>query len=168
MKRLRWIGAGALGLAGLSGVAQGQDTQGMVQREIARLQFDGGGSPLTSAERQQAAGIVALAMRTNAAKWTELDRGNQPMLAALARHDPAVDGFVWDQQRYAYLFNQGIDPQFAPVAAMERRILDAHDPVVVMDAAHRAGGDGAYAGGFAKGSQRDCGGVQAASAGGGF
>ena len=126
------------GLAVLAGTAWGQeaDQQGIVQREIAVLQFVGGGSPLTSAERQQAALLCASAMRKDAAKWTAADRAAEQMLTVLAGHDAAIVGRIWDQQRYAYLFHEGMNPVFAAEAAIEGRIIEAHDPVVVMDSAH--------------------------------
>ena len=61
---------------------------GMVQNEIRFLEFLGG-SPLTPAERQQAAEIVALGMHNKPDAWKAEDQGKQQLLNDLAKASPS-------------------------------------------------------------------------------
>jgi hypothetical protein len=111
-------------------------SESMVAREIAMLEFVGGGSPLTPGEREQAAAVVQEGMRLDPKAWTELDAQHAQALQAANRASPAQVGAVRLNWRLGAAKHNIAAPDFAPLADAERRILDAHDPVLYLDAAH--------------------------------
>ena len=109
----------------------------MVDREITMLEFIGGGTPLTALERQQAAGVVAMAMRTAPQRWKIVDANLQKIIPEIQQHNVPSNNRLREQDRYAYAFGDpdtgGLQQEFL----IEKRIVEAHDPVLVADPAHR-------------------------------
>ena len=109
-------------------------TAGLVAREIAVLELAGGGTPLTAAERQQAAEAVASAMRGN----PQVLLGNYAALAEplqRAAHDRAYAASFQKLLRYTAEENKPVPRGLELAAAIERRIVCAHDRTVVFDPA---------------------------------
>ena len=108
----------------------------MVAHEIALLEFAGGGSPLTPAEREEAAGAVQEGMRVAPTAWTELDAKRSHDLQAAAHASPAAAGALRLSWRLGAARHLVDTPALAGIAGTERRIIEAHDPVLVFDAEH--------------------------------
>ncbi len=108
----------------------------MVAHEIALLEFTGGGSLLTPAEREEATGAVQEGMRVNPAAWTALDAKRARDLQEAAHGSPAVIGALRLSWRLGAARHLVADPDLAGIAAIESRIIEAHDPVLVFDAEH--------------------------------
>jgi hypothetical protein len=108
----------------------------MTGREIALLQFLGGGSPLSSTEKQEAARIVDLAMHTAPQTWIRLDENGAKVLQQIAAGGPASAGDIRESGRLSSELGKSIDPKLQTTFDMEARIIKAHDPVVFFDRAH--------------------------------
>ncbi len=119
-------------------VAQtGNTMQPLVNREITMLEFVGGGSPLTAAERSQAANIVAMGMREAPNQWIATDKQMQTFIAVLGKQNPAILGIDRDASRYQYAFKVAVIPELAKEFDLENRIIDAHDPILARDSARK-------------------------------
>jgi hypothetical protein len=117
--------------------AQGTPTSSaLVAREIAVLELAGGGTPLTTAERQQAAEAVASAMRGNP---QVLLRNYAALAEPLQRaaHDRAYAAGFQKLLRYTAEENKPVPRGLEQAAAIERRIVFAHDRTVVFDPARQ-------------------------------
>lgn len=109
----------------------------MTQREVALLEFYGGGSPLSAEEQREAADIVAgalqeapqaeLAADAEAAKLLRVLRQAPPNLIALARENGRLNAQLHDAVSQALKQQQ----------AVEARIIATHDPVIVFDPANK-------------------------------
>jgi hypothetical protein len=118
----------------LAAPAWAQDA--VVAREIALLEFFGGGSPLTPAERAEAAEIVALQQRTDPRQAAVNDANGAQLLHRIAAGADAGTELIRAQVRRTATFGHASNPAFEPVVRAEGRIIAAHDPAVVADPAH--------------------------------
>ena len=110
--------------------------QTMIDHETFLLEFAGGGSPLSPAERQQAAQIVREALNDPAAHWLQVAAREAQSVAVIQSHDPKVVGAMWDGTRYNYAFDTGEGP-LQRWFLIEKHIIEAHDPVLFADAPHK-------------------------------
>lgn len=101
------------------------------------LEFIEGGSPLTTAERQQAVKVVAIGMRSSPAKWQQTDAAEARALEQIAQNNEAYNNTLREAIRYTYVFRNGEANGLQPEFVIEKRIIEAHDPVIAIDAAHR-------------------------------
>lgn len=108
-----------------------------VNDEIQMLHFVGGGSPLTSAEQQQAANIVAMGMRTAPDRWKQADASIRQSLAIISRQDELINRRMREVDRNIYVFQIPDQGGLGPEFMLEKKIIDAHDPVLFEDAARQ-------------------------------
>lgn len=109
--------------------------QVLVQQETALVQFIGGGSPLSAAERDQCAAIVDDAMRHHPDAWLKDSENDEAALKLIHSGNATVIGRFYDSERYAYQFEGKTGP-LAAYFLLERRIIEAHDPVLFVDVQH--------------------------------
>jgi hypothetical protein len=109
----------------------------MIQHEIRILEFIGGGSPLTAQERQQAAQAVDTAMGTAPDRWRAVDAAVQNILTNVDQHNMPLNNMLREQNRYNYAFASTSTNGWVPEYAIEKRIIEAHDPVVAIDQEHK-------------------------------
>ncbi len=128
-------------LLGLTACAQNtnQSANPMVAHEIRLLEFTGGGSPLTPAEQQQSAAIVAQGMRSAPDAWRKADADMQKAIAILDQNNAARNNALRELFRYAYVFPSATNSS-GPLHAeflLEQHIVAAHDPVLAVDPARK-------------------------------
>ncbi len=131
----------AAGIAVFSGVvARAQttpDPAAMTAREIALLQFYGGGTSLSPAERQQAAEIVQSGLRSNPRAMIAADAEAAHLLATLAKADAPGIALARATGRLNAALHRAADPSLRPQQDAEARIIETHDHTIVLDAAHQ-------------------------------
>lgn len=133
-----WALAAALMLLGRSASAAAPpDVAAMTQREIALIQFYGGGSPLTAQERQEAAAIVQDGLERAPQAELAADAGAGRLLRVLARAPAPLIAQAREGGRLNAQLHEAVSPALRAQQAMETQIIIAHDPVVVFDPAHR-------------------------------
>ncbi len=113
-----------------------QASDPMMAHEVALLEFVGGDSPLTPAERDEAAEAVQEGMRVDSAAWTALDAKRARDLQEAAHASPATIGALRLSWRLGAARHMVANPDLASIAATESRIIEAHDPVLVLDTEH--------------------------------
>ncbi len=113
----------------------------MVEHETYLLQFIGGGQPLTEAERAEVKSLVAAQMQQHPAVWTAADQSEQNVIATMKSSTPEQLAALWDASRYVYAFAPAAGSEyvreFGGVWQEERRIIEAHDPVLGIDPARK-------------------------------
>ena len=136
--RLSWaLGLVLLLLPAKVSVAAGPDIGGVTQREIALLQFYGGGTKLTGQERQEAADMVQLEMQRAPQAEIAADADAAKLLRVLARAPAPLIALAREGGRLNAQLHNAVDPALQQQQALEARIIAAHDPVVVFDPAHK-------------------------------
>ena len=115
--------------------ATGQDA--MLGHEVYLLEFIGGGGSLTPAERAEVAQAIANAMRTNPQKWSAIDAEEQRAIASIEKNDPAANNATREASRYNYAFKDPRLAAYPEIFPLEKRIIEAHDPVVAIDREHK-------------------------------
>jgi hypothetical protein len=119
----------------LTQLASAQPKRAMVDDEIRMLEFIEGGAPLTATERQEAAGVVAAAMRTAPARWSEADSKMRALLVKIGQGNEPFNNALREKVRYIYALTSPAESGWPEEFVAERRIIDAHDPVLAIDAA---------------------------------
>lgn len=109
----------------------------MVDNEVRALEFIGGGSPLSAAERGQAASVVAMAMRDAPDRWKAVNLSLEQTLAHIGQGNHAYNNALREQFRYDYEFPKAGRNGWPREFDIERAIIETHDPVIAVDAAHR-------------------------------
>ncbi len=120
----------------LAAVAQLPAARGaMVDREIRALEFVCG-SPLNPREKQTAARVVDSGMRADPAGWKQADAETAQALRLIASGNAASNNALRRQWRSVYVFQPEklVDPTGY---ALERQIIEAHDPVLAVDRARK-------------------------------
>lgn len=113
------------------------DAATITQHEIALLQFYGGGSPLSAQEQQEAADMVQQELRESPRAEIAADAGATKLLHTLARADAPLIALARETGRLNAQLHEAVNPSLQQQQAMEARIITAHDPVIVFDAAHK-------------------------------
>jgi hypothetical protein len=131
------IGLGLLLFPAATAGAQSPDIAATTQREIALLEFYGGGSPLSSQERQEAADMVLLEMRRAPQAEIAADTGAAKLLRALSEGPPTLIALAREGGRLNAQLHEAVNPALQQQQAMEARIIAAHDPVIVFDPPHK-------------------------------
>jgi hypothetical protein len=131
------IGLGLLLFPAAAAGAQSPDVAAMTQREIALLQFYGGGSPLWAQEQGEAADMVALEMQQAPQAEISADAGAAKLLRALSEGPPTLIALAREGGRLNAQLHEAVSPALQQQQAMEARIIEAHDPVIVFDPAHK-------------------------------
>jgi hypothetical protein len=131
------IGLGLLLFPAVAAGAQPPDIAAATQREIALLEFYGGGSPLSSQERQEAADMVLLEMRRAPQAEIAADAGAAKLLRALSEGPPTLIALAREGGRLNAQLHETVNPALQEQQAMEARIIAAHDPVIVFDTPHK-------------------------------
>lgn len=131
------IGLGLLLFPAGAAGAQSPDTAAITQREIALLQFYGGGSPLSAPEQGKAADMVALEMQQAPQAEIAADAGAAKLLRALAQGPPTLIALAREGGRLNAQLHETVNPALQQQQAMEARIIEAHDPVIVFDPARK-------------------------------
>ncbi len=108
----------------------------MIDHEIKALEFLGGGSPLTGQERATAGQIVDTAMRADAQRWAQTDAVIARFLKKASSGDAATKNTLRERGRYGYAFSSQ-RPAWPTEYALEKKIIEAHDPVVAIDPARK-------------------------------
>ena len=138
MRRLTlWLCFLTIVLARMGSAQVAGSSPNYVSDEILMLQFVGGGSPLSAAEQQQAASIVAMGLRTAPDKWKQDDANVRQVLTLVSQRNPVIINRLRELNRDVYVFQNPNQGGFGPEFLMEKKIIDAHDPVVFEDAAHQ-------------------------------
>ena len=136
--QLLWISGLALVLlARTTAAAPPAAPTEVVQREIALVEFYGGGSPLTDKEKREAAETVQRTMQAAPKAETAADAGAQKLLQVLQKAPPPLLASVREGTRLNVQLHVAIDPSLKDQQLMEARIIEAHDPVVVFDPQHK-------------------------------
>ena len=115
--------------------ATGQDA--VLNHEIYLLEFIGGGSRLTPAERAELTQALANAMKTDPQKMSAIDVNEQRAIQAIEQNNPAITNGRREASRDNYAFK---DPQTVALPELfltEKRIIEAHDPIVAIDREHK-------------------------------
>jgi hypothetical protein len=107
----------------------------MNSHEIALLEFLGGGSSLSAAEKQEAAHANEIGMRTVPQKWREADARGAKLLQQMPTADPGSLGDYRQSSRLLYENGKALQRDFQPMFDIEARIVKAHDPTVYFDKA---------------------------------
>jgi hypothetical protein len=110
---------------------------GAVQREIALIEFYGGGSALTAEEQREAADMVQRKMQSAPKAEQAADAGAQKLLQVLQTAPSALIASVREGTRLNVQLHLAVDPALKDQQLMEARIIEAHDPVVVYDPQHK-------------------------------
>jgi hypothetical protein len=131
------IGLALLLFSANARAAQSPDLAGMVQREIALIQFYGGGSSLSAQERQDASDTIQRAMQQAPQAELAADAGAARLLRALNQGTPALIAQAREGGRLNAQLHEAVDPALRDAQAMEARIIEAHDPVIVFDPTHK-------------------------------
>ena len=113
------------------------DIAAMTQREIALIQFYGGGSPLTAQEQREAAEIVQRGLEHAPQAEQAADAGAARLLQILARAPAPLIAQAREGGRLNAQLHDAVSPALREQQAMETQIIIAHDPVVVFDSAHK-------------------------------
>jgi hypothetical protein len=108
-----------------------------VQREIALIEFDGGGSAMTAQEKREAAAMVQRNMQVAPQAETAADAGAARLLQVLRDASPPLMALAREDGRLDAQLHPAVDPALNEQQRMETRIIEAHDPVVVFDPAHK-------------------------------
>ncbi len=109
----------------------------MLDHEVYLLEFIGGGSRLSPAERAEVAQAIANAMQTNPQKWSAIDVEEQRAIASIEKNDPAVTNGTREASRYNYAFKDPKLVVFQDMFLLEKRIIEAHDPIIAIDREHK-------------------------------
>ena len=117
--------------------AQHANASDMVAREIALLQFYGGGTPLTPPERQEAAAIIQQGLRDDPESLQRGDAASARLLSELAGADGRLVTLARVVGRRNEALHMAASPKLRAIQAREESIISAHDPIVVLDAAHQ-------------------------------
>lgn len=128
---------GVLALLLLAARADQPDLAAMTQREIALLEFYGGGSPLTTQERQQAAQIIQSGLQNDARAEIAADAQGQLLLNALKRGGGAFVAETREAGRLGAQRHMAVNPALQQQEMMEAQIIEAHDPAIVFESAHK-------------------------------
>ncbi len=134
---LLMLGLALLLLPRTTPAAPSADTSQAVQREIALIEFYGGGSALTAEEKREAAGMVQRNMQTAPAAEEAADAGAEKLLRVLQTAPPPLIASVREGTRLNVQLHPAVDPALKDQQRMEARIIEAHDPVVVFDPQHK-------------------------------
>jgi hypothetical protein len=113
----------------------GNASSNAITQEILFVQFAGGGTPLTPAERARVEQIVLAAQRTPSVQWNAVQQRHERVLAAVQSGRPDTTGPLWDAVRYLYVQPEAMGT-FAGGLAEEKQIVDAHDPLIASDPVH--------------------------------
>jgi len=126
--------AGVILLHGLAAQAAVDETRvgAMTRDEIAMLVFIGGGA-LSPDEQREAGQIVEHGMATRPAFWADADGKARIVLQRISAGDPIVRADLQERLRTAAALHPAADPDLAK----EAEIIDAHDPIVVVDPDHK-------------------------------
>ena len=136
--QLLWmLGLALLLLVRTTRAAQPAAPSGAVQREIALIEFYGGGSALTAEEKREAADMVERKMQTAPKAEAAADAGAQKLLQVLQTAPPPLIASVREGTRLNVQLHLAVDPALEDQQLMEARIIEAHDPVVVFDPQHK-------------------------------
>jgi hypothetical protein len=117
--------------------AQPPDLRAMTQREIALLQFYGGGSTLSPQEQGEAGDIVASGLRQAPQAEHAADAGAAKLLRVLHQAPPTVIALAREGGRLNAQLHDAVNPALQQQQAVEAHIIAAHDPVIVFDPAHK-------------------------------
>ena len=117
--------------------AQTPDVAAIVQREEALIAFYGGGAPLSAPERQETTTMVALELQRAPQAEMAADAEAAKLLRVLDRAGPPLIALAREGGRLNAQLHAAVSPALQQEQEMEARIIAAHDPVVVFDAAHK-------------------------------
>jgi hypothetical protein len=131
------IGLGLLLFPVAAAGAQPPDIAATTHREIALLEFYGGGSPLSAQERQKAADMVLREMQRAPQAELAADAGAVKLLRALSEGPPTLVALAREGGRLNAQLHEAVDLALQQQQAMEARIIEAHDPVIVLDPTHK-------------------------------
>jgi len=110
---------------------------GAVQREIALIEFYGGGSALTADEQHEVADMLQQTMQTAPKVEAAADAGARKLLQVLQTAPPPLTASVREGTRLNIALHLAVDPALRDQQRMEARIIEAHDPIVVFDPEHK-------------------------------
>lgn len=108
----------------------------MISREIAILEF-AANAPLAPDERRQVADDVRMALQTAPAQMTAWNKSYANLLARIPTLQPGDAEAERARQRIDPVFPRSAADDVEPISSTARRILEAHDPVVALDAVKR-------------------------------
>lgn len=107
-----------------------------LKHEVYLLEFIGGGSRLNAAERAEITQAIANAMHADPQKWANVAAHEQSSVQEIEQNDPARNNLRREASRYNYAFKDPQKTTFSELFITERRIIDAHDPVIAIDREH--------------------------------
>ena len=131
------IGLGLLLLPASAASAQQPDIAGITQREVALVEFYGGGSPLSAQEQQETADMVQREMQSAPRAEQAADADAKKLLAALRQAQPQLIALARSTGRLNAQLHEVVSPELKDQQALEAQIIAAHDPVIVFDPAHK-------------------------------
>lgn len=131
------LGSALLLLAPTTRAAPAAAATGAAAREIALIEFYGGGSALTPDEKRDVGEMVQ--RETEAAPKAEqaADAGAAKLLQVLQKAPPPLIAFARETGRLNVQLHPAVDPALKDLQRMEARVIEAHDPVVVFDRQHK-------------------------------
>ena len=122
--------------APLQAAPQATDPTLMISREIAILEF-AANAPLAPSERRQVANDMQAALQTAPAQMAIWNRSYANLLARIPAMQPGDAEAERAGLRIGPVFPPSAADNIEPISSTERRILEAHDPAVVVDAANK-------------------------------
>jgi hypothetical protein len=121
----------------LAGTARA-DTPGAADRLATLIQFYSGGAPLSEADTADIADITRQCFATDPQQAAQNDALNAKIIATLNKHNPRIAAKLRSLQRYYYAAGGGgATPAQRAINDRVIRIVNARDPVVVLDTAHK-------------------------------
>lgn len=131
------LGVALLRLPTTTIAAPPADTSEAVQREIALIEFYGGGSALTPDEKREVADRVGRAIETAPNAEAAADAGAAQLLQVLHNSPPPLIAFARESGRLDAQLHPTVDLALKDQQLTEARIIEARNPVVVFDAQHK-------------------------------
>jgi hypothetical protein len=116
----------------------GAESQGATDRLATLIQFYSGGAALSEADKAEIAAITRLCFATDPQQAARNDAFNARIIATLNKHDPRMVAKLRSLQRYYYATGgSATTPAQREINDRIIRIVNARDPVVVLDTAHK-------------------------------
>jgi hypothetical protein len=114
------------------------DTTAAAGRLATLIQFYSGGAPLSAADTGEIADITRQCFAADARQAAQNDAFNGKIIATLAKHNPRITARLRSVQRYYYATGgSAATPAQREINDRIIRIVNARDPVVVLDTAHK-------------------------------
>jgi hypothetical protein len=125
------------GMLVLPATARAQ-SPGAAERLATLIQFYSGGATLSAADTAEITDITRLCFATDAPQAARNDAFNARIIATLNKHDARMAAKLRSLQRYYYAMGgSAATPAQREINDRIIRIIDARDPVVVLDTAHK-------------------------------